>query len=435
MASISHRRKRSSWTCSPLLGFLALLLAPSPSRSQSISVDTVPPYGTLGFITGTVTGADPNTHHVAVYIQIEGSGWWTKPTSADPTVAIDPSGAFSANVGTGGPASLDSRATIFCAALLEETTVPPVALGAGRIPAALSPLSMDCRERYARTLEFSGYTWAVKESPLPVGPGQNVFSDRSEDVFVDEDGLHLRVAFHDARWWSTEVILLDHLGYGTYAVQTDSELDDLDVHVTFGMFTWDSYGDEETVPGGAHREIDFEDSRWTNAADPTNAQMVVQPFTAPGNLRRYTIPDLSVDSALTRFFTWQADSIEFVALAGHHTPAGSAWMDVIDEYLYLHDPPSRHVPMAGREYFRLNLWLNNQEVGGGGPPQPAGGAPVEVLITDVTHYVPEPEAWLLEPVGLVISMLISGGWRARSRSGALRRCLSSRTTPQLARGR
>ena len=76
-------------------------------------------------------------------------------------------------------------------------------------------------------------------------------------------------------------------------MQTESELDDLDVNLTFGAFTWDPYGDEESVPGDAHREIDFEDGRWGDAGDPTNAQFVVQPWNAPDNLHRYTLPDLS----------------------------------------------------------------------------------------------------------------------------------------------
>jgi hypothetical protein len=391
---------------------LPLVLASSLCTAQSISVDTVPLYGSLGFITGTVNGADPNTHHVAVYIQIEGAGWWTKPSTGSPTVPISSGGSFSADVGTGGVFSLDSRATIFCAALLPDTTTPPPALGTGRIPASLSPIAIDCRERYGRTLAFAGYTWAVKEAPLPVGPGQNVFSDRVEDVFVDEDGLHLRVAFQDGQWWSTEVVLLTHLGYGTYAVQTNSELDDLDVNVTFGAFTWDSYGDDESVPGGPNREIDFEDSRWTNQSDPTNAQMIVQPPTAPDNPHRYTLPDLSADPALTRFFTWQLGSVEFVALTGHHSPTSFPAMSLIDTHVHLHEPPLRYVPEAGREYFRLNLWLNNVEMGGAGPPQPAAGQPVEVVITDVT-YVPEPGTALLHAVGLTAFVLLSRSHRAR----------------------
>jgi hypothetical protein len=373
-----------------LILILAIEIAVSSrARAQTISIDSIPAYGTLGFVNGSVSGVDFASHHVATFIHIEGSGWWTKPTDLTPTVGISGSGGFTVNVGTGGPGSLDSRAVIFCVALLPNSESPEVALGAGRIPASLMPIAIDCEERYGRTFMFAGFLWAVKEAPLPVGPGSNVFSDRVEDVFVDGEGLHLRVAYHDGQWWSSEVILLSSLGHGTYVVQTDSELDDLDVNLTFGMFTWDSYGDDELVPGGPNREIDFEDSRWKLLAAPFNAQMVVQPSTVPSNVRRYAIPDLSTDSALTRFFTWMPGAIRFVALRGHHSPTSYAPTDVIDEFFYLHDPPASHVPAVGREYFRLNLWMNNVELGGGGVPQPADGQPVEVVITDVV-YVPEP---------------------------------------------
>lgn len=370
--------------------FLAVeLFVPVKAVAQTISIDSVPAYGSLGFVSGSVTGVEFSSHRVATFIHIEGSGWWTKPTDLTPTVGISSSGGFTVNVGTGGLASLDSRAVIFCVALLPDSVTPDLALGGGRIPASLTPLAIDCDERYGRTFMFAGFLWAVKEASLPVGPGSNVFSDRVEDVFVDGEGLHLRVSFRDGQWWSLEVILLSRLGHGTYAVQTDSEVDDLDVNVTFGMFTWDSYGDDELVPGNANREIDFEDSRWSIAGDPSNAQMVVQPYTLPGNLRRYTIPDLSTDPALTRFFTWLPGAIRFVALRGHHSPTRFPPTDVIDELLYVHDPPTKHVPSTGREHFRLNLWLNNVVGGEGGQPQPANGQPVEVIVTDVA-YVSEP---------------------------------------------
>ena len=157
-----------------------------------------------------MTGVDTATHEVAVYIQIEGSGWWTKPTTEMPSVSIAPDGSWSANVATGGPASPDSRATIYCAALIQASHTPPSALGEGRIPAGLQSLDLVCEERYGRTIQFAGATWAVKESPLPVGPGSNLFSDRVEDVFVDPQGrLHLAVDQHDGSWWGVEVILLE----------------------------------------------------------------------------------------------------------------------------------------------------------------------------------------------------------------------------------
>jgi hypothetical protein len=252
----------------------------------------------------------------------------------------------------------------------------------------------------------------VKESPLPVGPGANVFSDRSEDVFVDSEGrLHLRVAFHDGRWWSSEIVLLHHHGYGTYLFQTSSELDGLDPNVTFGAFTWDVWGDDSSLPAAPNREIDSEDSRWTDALDPNSSQAVVQPADAtPENLHRYTLPDLSTDARLTRFFVWEPGRVRFVALRGHHWPTTFAEGDLIDEVEYTQAPEEgRIVPTEGRETPRLSLWLNNVAVGGVPPTFPAGGQPVEVIVDRIA--LPEPDPWLLRGVaGGFLALLL---WRRR----------------------
>jgi hypothetical protein len=370
------------------LALLSSLISHSALADPTVEITSVPNYAEDGFLSGTVRGIDFASHRVAVYIQIEGAGWWTKPTFDNPTVPIESDGTFTADVATGG---IDNRATIYYVALVKYDVDPPPARGTHRVPANLQSLAVDCVERYGRTFRFAERTWAVKEAPEPVGPGQNRFSDRLEDVFVDKDGLHLTINFRDGFWWATEVILLDSVGYGTYSFQTNSRADILDVNATFGAFTWDPYGDEESIPRSPNREIDFEDSRWGNTANPTNAEMVVQPYDVPSNLRRYTIPDLSGDPALTRFFTWERNRIKFVVLRGHHSPEDFTQENVIDEYVYTTDPSLNHfVPTEGRQRFRFNLWLNNVGLGGTPPPKPASELPVEVVITDFS-FVPARE--------------------------------------------
>lgn len=374
---------------SPLRILFSLLLcyaithaAPNAATGATVDITSVPPYAVDGFIDGTVTGVDFSTHRVAVYIQIEGLGWWTKPTSLEPDVPINVDGTFTADVATGG---IDNRATIYCAALISDDVRPPSAAGDPRIPSDLDSLAIDCQERYNRLLDFAGLKWAVKEAPVAVGPGQNLFSDQPGDVFVDDAGeLHLTVNFHDGFWWATEVILLEGpRGFGTYLFQTASRLDMLDVNITFGAFIWDSYGDEETVPGSPNREFGFEDSRWGDSSDPTNAQAVVQPFDVSGNLYRYTIPDLGAAPALTRFFRWRPQRINFVALSGYYSPSSYPRESVIDQFRYTEDAAvNRFVPTRGRESFRFNLWPNNVELGGDPPPRPADEQSVEVVITD-----------------------------------------------------
>lgn len=147
----------------------------SGANGPTIEITDVPIYGEGGFISGRVTGGDSTVYRVAPYIYIDGAGWWTKPTAETPTVEFDPyDRTFTADVATGG---IDNRATIYCTALVPVGAAPLVALGAARIPADLVSVAMACRERYGRTVEFAGHTWAVKESPVPVGPGNNWFSD------------------------------------------------------------------------------------------------------------------------------------------------------------------------------------------------------------------------------------------------------------------
>jgi hypothetical protein len=59
-------------------------------------------------------------------------------------------------------------------------------------------------------------------------------------------------------------------------------VDKLDPNVVLGLFTW-----SDKAPS-AHREIDIEFARWANAADPTNAQYVVQAYGGAGHLARFT---------------------------------------------------------------------------------------------------------------------------------------------------
>ena len=396
--STDHRIGASGFATLLALAALMLLAPSAASADPTIKIVIVPPYGGSGFLQGVVNGVPFGQYRVAPYIHIEGAGWWTKPTLAAPTVPINGDGTFAANVFTGG---IDNRATIFCVALVPVGITPPPASGADRVPAGLNPAAMDCTERFGRTITFAGRTWGVKEAPVPVGPGGNRFSDRPDDVWVDNDGLHLTIRQRDGQWWSAEVVLLDWLGYGTYVFKTRSRTDILDVNATFGVFTWDPYGDNMS-PGSPQREIDFEDSRWGVAGDPNNTQAVVQPYYVAGNQHPFRLPDLSADARVTRIFDWEPPGINFLTLAGHQSPNGYPATSVIDEWTYVHQPASQHyVPAPSRESIRLNLWLNQAA--------PADGQTIEVVVTDfsfvgspadlIVDFGPQNATWSLTPTG------------------------------------
>lgn len=366
----------------------------------AIEIVSVPVYAEEGFVTGVASGVDFATHQVAPYIYIDGVGWFTKPTFASPTVPLSGAGSFSADVVTGG---VDKWATIYCVALIGNSVSPPAANGAVRIPASLAALAMDCQERYGATLVFKGFTWAVKGTPAPVGPNGNWFSDDAQSVWVDGQGMHLKIRFDGSRWTAAEVILIAGETRGSYGLarfQTESRLDILDENATFAFFSWDPHGDG--APPNVTRELDIEDGRWGNPADPTNAQFVVQPYTTPGNLVRYTLPDLTSNARLTRLMSWLPGRVNFTALAGYHQATGFPPSAVIHESVYLDDPSASHfVPDPGRAAFHFNLWLNDAA-----PLAPASGQEVEVIITDFSFHPPHALPGLSRPAMIVLVLIL-----------------------------
>jgi hypothetical protein len=73
------------------------------------------------------------------------------------------------------------------------------------------------------TIDFSDRTWRVK-GPGYYGPGPNSFSNSASSVWVDvDDKLHLTVRRVGGTWYSTEVVLVDTLGYGDYIFTTEGD--------------------------------------------------------------------------------------------------------------------------------------------------------------------------------------------------------------------
>jgi hypothetical protein len=198
------------------------IAATSIALGQTIEITGLPPSGAAGQIVGNVSGIDHLTHEVAAYLHVEGGGWWTKPSFGMPTVPINPDGSFSVDTGTGG---LDELASIYTVSVVPAGTTPPQMDSANTLDLGASSIASTYEQRYGTNLAFSGRNWGVKQSPSPAGPGGNLFSADSDDVWVDQDGLHLTIQNHGGQWYSTEVVLTENLGYGTYVFQTDSRQD------------------------------------------------------------------------------------------------------------------------------------------------------------------------------------------------------------------
>ncbi|UCH24963.1 MAG: hypothetical protein JSV66_13565, partial [Trueperaceae bacterium] len=328
----------------------------------TIQFTFVPSLGSFEDLEGEVCDANPLDHGVAVYIQVDG-GWWTKPFFDHPLTSIDADGTFSVDITTG---DFDHLATKIAAFLVSGEFSPPLASGENKIPQDVfdHALAYEIVDR-SRTIEWSGSTWQVKASNTLVGPGPNTFSDREEDVYVDEQGrLHLTITQRDGRWWATEVVSEDVLEFGTYMFRLASDVTDFPPTVVLGLFTWDPIDEFN------HREIDIEFSKWGDAGNPNNAQYVVQPFTTAGNIFRFNVPNLAGEVATTHSFEWNADRVQFRSISNQ--PAGSA--DIVTaSWNY----SGEDVPPAGSGNVRLNLWLLD------GTP-PSDQQSVEAIIEDFT---------------------------------------------------
>ncbi len=341
---------RSRLTVCGITVFLALVLFGAPDvLAADISFTYVPDYGTKNNLKGKVD--DPN-YKVAVYILIDGMGWWLKPYT-NSFVCPDGNGDWECDITTGG---VDEYAIKITAYLLPSEYDPPFR---SKEEDEKNSLDKATAIRSARTISFSGYNWSVKSSVdeaagifWTVNPGQNYFSHYVNNVWVDEQGrLHLKVTQQNGKWYCAEVRCSDHLGYGKYTFSLSSGFEQINENVVLGLFTYD---DETIFP---NREIDIEFSRWGTPLNE-NGQYVIQPWYVTGNIQRFNVIHNSLDSIHS--FTWNPQSINFQS---HYSDETS-----IQSWSY----EGGNIPRTGTENLRINLWLNAQS--------PSDGEEVEVVI-------------------------------------------------------
>ena len=332
-----------------VLGSIASALA-----VPSIKITKLSPYGDLsGTVEGTVSGVNYSDYYLAAYIKVD-EAWWTKPYLLTPRCTINLSnGTFVCDITTGG---CDIYATAIALQLMPIDKDPISCfpcLAKPKNPAAVA--FANTNRPYPRTLAFSGYKWRVKKAPdCKLGPGGNYFSDASNDIWVDGKGLHLRISkdpIEPDKWYSSEVVLQQSLGYGTYIFHTNSRVDILDPNIVAGLYTWDGQ-----IYYPSHRELDIEFARWGNSAEPTNAQFVVQPCSqCPGcaNCSRYSIDLTDKNKYITTYMIWAPNSVEFRAYKGQY------WDDNPPESALIHKwtKNGSDVPPPSKENIRLNFWL------------------------------------------------------------------------------
>ena len=218
-------------------------------------------------------------------------------------------------------------------------------------------ISITCfHQAKARTVEFSGYRWRVKDiRNYKKGPGPNFWSDSTENVRVDSDGgLHLKVTERNGNWYCAEIYLDRFLGYGEYVFYLSPQKEELPDEVVLGLFLY----------GGPGEELDIEISGWDKDEDP-NVQFVVQPAYIAGHLDKLKTNPLH--QKRTFKITLEEKVVTFSLLKGHN-PDPNDQASLIERWTF-----TRGEVPKGKLYPRMNLWIFE-----GDPPEKRGSAEIVI---------------------------------------------------------
>ena len=232
----------------------------------------------------------------------------------------------------------------------------------------------------ARTLEWAGYTWTVKEG-VGLAPGPNTWSDSTQSVWVDGmNRLHLKVTESNGVWSSAEVINHSSLGYGDYHFQLDSRVDQYDPTIVAGLFTF--LNDTN--------EIDIEFTQAFSFLGTNNATFVTQP-SVPANRSPFFLDQSSITQTTHRF-SWQSTQIVYQSYFTHADapPSNSV---IISSFTYT----SNNIPLPDQEKTHINIWqFNNQP--------PIATQNLELIVRDFqfTPLTPPPSLSAIVNVSAVV---------------------------------
>ena len=256
-------------------------------------------------------------------------------------------------------------------------------------------------ELFARNINWSGYSWWVRTSQgNPQGPGPNIFSDSTQNVFVDDDdNLHLKIVkAASGKWTAAEVDLNQSLGYGTYEWEVASRYDQYASNVVGGLFTYLDPANVANQTGGrigngqpdTPHEIDIE---FTGAWGNANLYFTTHDPDVASPSKNYYQP-LNGDYTTHRF-TWKPDSITWESFHGHVAGNPNPPNPIVDQRPGPNQgKPARHVytgpviPDDLNEITIMNLWMFGDNVSTAGP---TNGQPHELILHNFTYTPLPPE--------------------------------------------
>jgi uncharacterized protein (TIGR03437 family) len=352
-----------------------MILEGTGSAAAQLAFTAVPSIGSSNTVSAITHAADPSSTVFVMNIQVPGLGWFTKPYCG--AVDVDPiplasDGAVTTPYATGG---IDNLATTIVGYLFPANSEIPCLFGSDSIPVSFASAAVaeaSVTRAPSATLPFKGFNWAIKAPSVPVGPSNNYFS--ANNVFVDIEGLHLRLAPCQApdgiALCGGEVFVTKPTGYGTYTFTVSGPLSALGEDTVVGLFL---YGDSS---GFAHHELDCE--FWRQPSDNLSAQFTVQPYTS-NPPHRFAIPDGLTTASMS--IAWTPSQITFSMWQGNAPSAEPSTL--IAEWVYGRTSSFSDVPPNGDEEIHLNIWTQN----------PLGASPadaVEVVVNNVSFVPSQP---------------------------------------------
>ena len=245
-------------------------------------------------------------------------------------------------------------------------------------------------ESSARTIEWSGYTWQVRDSGgNPQGPGPNIFSDSTQNVFVDANGdLHLKIRRgENGKWLASEIDLTQSLTFGTYEWEVATRYDQLAANAVGGLFTYLNPQSVASQTGGVvgngvpdtPHEIDIE---FTRAWGSGNLHFTTHDGDVPAPTKNF-YQALNGDFTTHRF-TWEPNRITWESFNGHVAGVARPPYPIVEQRPGANQGnPARIVytgpviPADLNEIPIINFWISSTNPSSDGP---TGGAEQELII-------------------------------------------------------
>lgn len=213
-------------------------------------------------------------------------------------------------------------------------------------------------------INFSGYTWLVKNSGTTrIGPGPNFWT--KNNVWVDGNGwLHLRIAKNATgkKWLCAEVQSTQSFGYGTYQWQVEGAIDKFDKNIVLGLFNYSG--------NDGFDEMDIEFARWGNPLYP-NLNYTVWPAQTGNTNYSYTQEFSLTGTYTTQRFTRSSNSVIFKSLGGFYNDDTNLFATATCT-----SPPKSISTLAMPVY--MNLWLFKGRA-------PSNGQGEEIIIHSFTY--------------------------------------------------